>query len=180
MGMLMEPTIDSLVARCKAGDQQAFEELVSRHGLLVLRTARLIVRDDALAEDVFQETFVSAWRQIRSLRGDDVEPWLLRIAINKSISFWRRRHRLQALMEHLPVVSRPSFSPSSDQRIDLARALSRLPAGWRAAVLLHYYHDLTVEATARALGVRADTAKSWLKAALQRLRRLTGLEEVSQ
>jgi RNA polymerase sigma-70 factor (ECF subfamily) len=175
--MLMDPAIDPVVARCRAGDREAFEELVSRYSLPVLRTARLIVRDEALAEDVCQETFVSAWRQIRSLRGDDVGPWLVRIATNKSISVWRRRHRLQAVMERLPVLSRPGWSASSDERIDLARALTRLPVRQRAAVVLHYYHDLTVEATARALGVPSDTAKSWLKAALQRLRRLTGLEE---
>jgi RNA polymerase sigma-70 factor (ECF subfamily) len=78
--MLMEPTRQTLVAQCQSGDRDAFAVLVNQYGLQVLRTARLILRDPSLAENVTQETFIKAWRQIGSLRSDDPGPWLNRIA----------------------------------------------------------------------------------------------------
>jgi RNA polymerase sigma factor (sigma-70 family) len=65
----------------------------------------------------------------------------------------------------------------SEDRLDLARALDQLSPELRAAVVLHYYHDLSVEQTAAALGVPIDTLKSRLKTALRQLRQLTGAEE---
>jgi RNA polymerase sigma-70 factor (ECF subfamily) len=61
--------------------------------------------------------------------------------------------------------------------MDLARALDQLKPEQRAAVVLHYYQDLSVEEAAKALGIPVDTMKSRLKTALRRLRQLTGTEE---
>jgi RNA polymerase sigma-70 factor, ECF subfamily len=177
MGMLMDPTIGRVIDRCRDGDRDAFDQVVARYGLQVLRTARLIVRDDALAEDVCQETFLRAWRRIGSLRDEDPGPWLTRIAANESISAWRRRHRFDALAERIGRAPASASGPRSEERLDLARALDRLVPELRAAVVLHYYHDLSVDQTAAALGVPVDTLKSRLKAALRQLRRLTGTEE---
>src|SRR5213594_1976216 len=66
-----------------------------------------------------------------------------------------------------------------EARLDLAQALDQLSAEQRAAVALHYYQDLSVEETAKALKVPVDTMKSRLKTALRRLRDLTGSEEIS-
>ena len=68
---------------------------------------------------------------------------------------------------------------SSEARLDLAHALDQLHPDQRAAVALHYYQDLSVEETARALKVPVDTMKSRLKTALRRLRQLTGSEEIT-
>ncbi len=175
--MIMDPALDQVVDRCRAGDREAFDELVARYGLQVLRTARLIVRDEGLAEDVCQETFLKAWRRIRSLRGEGVDRWLVRIAMNESLSAWRRRHRFDALLQRVGLLRRLAPPPPGEHRIDLAQALDRLPVGQRAAVVLHYYHDLSVEATARSLGVSPDAVKSRLKVALRSLRRWTGAQE---
>lgn len=175
--MLMDPTIGRVIDRCRDGDRDAFDEVVARYGLQVLRTARLIVRDDALAEDVSQETFLKAWRRIGSLRDEDPGPWLTRIAANESISAWRRRHRFDALAERVGRFRSSPGAAETEQSLDLARALGHLGPHLRAAVVLHYYHDLSVEQTAAALGVPVDTLKSRLKAALRQLRQLTGVEE---
>lgn len=180
MGMLMDPTMGRVIDRCRDGDRDAFDQVVARYGLQVLRTARLIVRDDALAEDVCQETFLKAWRRIGSLRDEDPGPWLTRIAANESINAWRRRHRLDALAERIGRFRTTEAVLESDQRIDLARALDRLAPELRAAIVLHYYHDLTVDQTAAALDVPVDTLKSRLKTALRRLRQLTGPPEEVQ
>ena len=177
MGMLMDPTIGRVIDRCRDGDRDAFDEVVARYGLQVLRTARLIVRDDALAEDVCQEAFLKAWRRIGSLRDEDPGPWLTRIAANESISAWRRRHRFDALAERIGRFRAPVQASFSEDRLDLARALGRLAPELRAAIVLRYYHDLSVDQTAAALGTPVDTMKSHLKAALREFRRLSGAEK---
>ncbi len=175
--MLMDPTLARVIERWRAGDRDAFEEVVDRYGLQLLRTARLILRDEALAEDAIQETFLKAWQRIGSLRDEDPGPWLTRIAMNESISTYRRRHRFQALTERFGRLGSSTPEVSSEARLDLAHALDQLSAEQRAALALHYYQDLSVEDTARMLKVPVDTAKSRLKTALRRLRELTGSAE---
>lgn len=175
--MLMDPALGRVIARCREGDRDAFEEVVDRFGLQLLRTARLILRDEALAEDAVQETFLKAWQKIGSLRDEDPGPWLTRIAMNESLSTYRRRHRFQALAERFGRLGGGKRELSSEARLDLAQALDRLTAEQRAAVALHYYQDLSVEESARILKLPVDTMKSRLKTALRRLRELTGSEE---
>jgi RNA polymerase sigma-70 factor (sigma-E family) len=155
-------------------DREGFDRVVSRYGLQVLRTARLIVRDEALAEDIVQETFLRAWRSFDTLRDqDDPGGWLNRIAVNESISLWRRRHRFDALLERFGRQPAPEKEAGTETKLDLKRALDRLTAEQRAVVVLRYYHDLSVEETAQTLGIPIDTAKSRLKVGLRRLRELT-------
>jgi RNA polymerase sigma-70 factor (ECF subfamily) len=175
--MLMDPTFGRVIERWRAGDRDAFEEVMDRYGLPLLRTARLILRDEALAEDAVQETFLKAWQRIGSLHDDDPGPWLTRIAMNESISAYRRRHRFQALAERFGRLGGAKREVSSEARLDLAHALDQLTTEQRAAIALHYYQDLSVDETARALKVPVDTMKSRLKTALRRLRELTGAEE---
>jgi RNA polymerase sigma-70 factor (ECF subfamily) len=177
MGMLMDPTLGRVIERWRAGDRDAFEEVMDRYGLQLLRTARVILRDEALAEDAIQETFLKAWQRIGSLRDEDPGPWLTRIAMNESISAYRRRHRFQALTERFARLGGSKPEVSSEARLDLAHALDQLTAEQRAALALHYYQDCSVEETARMLKVPLDTVKSRLKTALRRLRELTGSEE---
>ena len=178
--MLMDPALGRVIERCREGDRDAFEEVVDRYGLQLLRTARLILRDQALAEDAIQETFLKAWQRIGSLREEDPGPWLTRIAMNESISTYRRRHRFQALTERFGRLGAGKREVSSEARLDLAAALDQLKPEQRAAIALHYYQDLSVEDAARALKIPVDTMKSRLKTALRRLRDLTGSEEISE
>src|SRR5467141_203746 len=124
--MLMDPVLGRVIARWREGDRDAFEEVVDRYGLQLLRTARLILRDEALAEDVCQETFLKAWRRIGSLRDEDPGPWLTRIAANESVSAWRRRHRFDALTERIGRLRVGPVATASEERLDLTRALDRL------------------------------------------------------
>ena len=176
----MDPALGRVIERCREGDRDAFEEVVDRYGLQLLRTARLILRDQALAEDAIQETFLKAWQRIGSLREEDPGPWLTRIAMNESISTYRRRHRFQALTERFGRLGAGKREVSSEARLDLAAALDQLKPEQRAAIALHYYQDLSVDDAARTLKIPVDTMKSRLKTALRRLRELTGSEEISE
>ncbi|HVH64710.1 MAG TPA: sigma-70 family RNA polymerase sigma factor [Candidatus Acidoferrum sp.] len=176
----MDPALGRVIERCRDGDRDAFEEVVDRYGLRLLRTARLILRDEALAEDAVQETFLKAWQRIGSLRDDDPEAWLTRIAMNESISAYRRRHRFQALADRFGRLGAGKREVTTETRLDLTHALDRLTPDQRAAIVLRYYQDLSVDDTARALRIPVDTLKSRLKVALRRLRELTGSEEIAE
>src|SRR5438132_6652107 len=161
--MLMDPALGRVIERCRDGDRDAFEEVVDRYGLQLLRTARLILRDPALAEDAIQETFLKAWQRISSLRDDDPGPWLTRIAMNESISLYRRRHRFQALTERFGRLGGAKPEVSSETRLDLTHALDQLTAEQRAAVVLHSTQDLSVRERPRVLKALSNTITSPLK-----------------
>ena len=177
--MLMEPTMGSLLDRVRSGDRDAFAVFVDRYGVMVLRTARLVLRDPDLAEDVCQEVFLKSWRHAGSLRDDEAAGWLNRVAANEAISTWRRRNRRAALAERQGLDPGRAEPVAPEARLDLEAALGRLRVSDRAVLVLHYYQDLGVDETAAALGIPVDTAKSRLKTALRRLRDLCGPEEES-
>src|SRR5688572_10109365 len=83
-----------LVERARAGDTAAIEVLVRRNNRVLFRTARAILRDDAEAEDVVQETYLKAFRALATFRGESsFSTWLVRIAANQALMRLRRETR---------------------------------------------------------------------------------------
>jgi RNA polymerase sigma factor (sigma-70 family) len=90
------PSDGELVARVRAGDNLAFEELYCRYQRRISRFFRKVLRDDARAEDVTQEAFVSALRRMRATDSEIVfKPWIFEIARNAAIDQWRRSSRAE-------------------------------------------------------------------------------------
>jgi RNA polymerase sigma-70 factor (ECF subfamily) len=84
-------TDDSLVERARAGDRDAFAELVDRHRTSALRTAMAVLGDRAMAEDVAQDACLAAWRGLAAFRGDaSFKTWLLTITWRTALSQRRR------------------------------------------------------------------------------------------
>src|SRR5437764_14956847 len=84
----------ALVAGILAGDRAAFQRLMRLHNTALFRAARAIVRDDADAEDVLQEAYLSAHRHLHEFRGDSrLSTWLTRIVINQALARLRTRRR---------------------------------------------------------------------------------------
>ena len=160
-------------------DRAAFERLVRRHQSMVRGVLRRLARGDAaLADDLSQETFVLAWRNLRSFRFDArFSTWLYRIAFNAWLTQARRRR--EVLLEdsaEVPAADDPGAdAPGAEERIDLERALSGLSDGERAAIAACYYADLTHEEAAVALGIPLGTVKTHILRAKEKLRaRLEG------
>lgn len=125
-------------------------------------------RDDAA--DALQQTYVNAWKARHRFRGDArVTSWLLTIARRTAFRILRRRPTRtdSAVLEEVPGDER-----RPDERIAVEQALTHLPARMRAAVMLYYIHDMSVEETARIMGVAAGTVKAHLHTGRTRLRRL--------
>lgn len=170
---------DELVARCRKRDREAFRELVDRYAPLAFRTAVLIAGDGPTAEDIVQEAFVLAWRNIDKFepRGS-LKAWLLRIVANRARSQKRRKV--------LPTVARDSedFAEATEAggsaedsleqwelRHLIGQALGELRESYRLVVVMRYFADLSVPEIARVLGWRQGTVKSRLHRALSELHR---------
>jgi RNA polymerase sigma-70 factor (ECF subfamily) len=162
-----------LVARARAGDEDAFRGLVERHQERVYRTAYAVVGDHADAAEVAQETWIKAWRALGGFRGDAaVGTWLTRLAVNAARDHVRRR-RVRAAADGLfqERLARPAGAVEAvEERDALGCALDALSAGQRRLVALRHVLDMTVNEIARLLGVPPGTVKSRLHAAGAALR----------
>jgi RNA polymerase sigma-70 factor (ECF subfamily) len=167
------------VERARRGDGAAFGALVRDNQELAFRTAYLITRNAADAEDAAQEGFVKAYRALHRFRpGAPLRPWLLQIVANEA----RNRRRSAARRDSLALraaAQAPSgdAAPSpegqavaADERRRLLELVEALPEDQRLVVALRTFLDLSEVETAAVLGVRPGTVKSRLSRALERLR----------
>ncbi len=174
-----------LIARARAGDQDAFAELVVLHGARVYGALRRRFGLDAdEADEVAQEVFARAWRGLaRFQERSQFSTWLYRIAFNEAQRRLSRRSLARAEPEpdrEDPIVSvqeSPELGPEA-QTLDaefertLQRALDELPADWRAAVVLRDVEGLSTHDAAEVVGVREAAFKSRLHRGRMQLRAL--------
>jgi RNA polymerase sigma-70 factor, ECF subfamily len=168
-----------LVSLSQAGSSEALDGLARRWTPRLLRyAARVLGGSDSAeaARDVVQETWVGAIRGLRGLRDPAQFPaWIYGIATRKCTdairaNTRRKRRDAQAAAESPGTVE----NVSSDQRIDLATAIRRLPPIHRAVVHLYYREEMSVEEIASVLGIPAGTIKSRLHHARDALKRQMG------
>lgn len=162
-----------LVERARKGDHDAFTLLVDLTIAQLDTAARLILRDPELARDAVQETFIHAWRDLRSLRDPDrFDAWLHRLLVNASLDLDRRRRR-RVIEVELTTIDSPAVSDTAGDLADrelLDQALARLDPGHRAVVVLHYFLGMPLPDVARSVGIPVGTAKSRLHYALEAMR----------
>jgi RNA polymerase sigma-70 factor (ECF subfamily) len=134
-----------------------------------LRLAHSMLGDRWEAEDVTQEAITRAWRKLGQLRpGMPVRPWFLAIVINQCRN--TRRTRWFSTARIAEVFQGPRSDHPDVERVDVARALARLPNHDRQALFLHFYLDLPIDEVALALGISAAAAKGRIYRACHRLR----------
>jgi RNA polymerase sigma-70 factor, ECF subfamily len=179
-----ESSEHELIARARAGNQDAFAELVVLHGDRVYGALRRFGLDADEADEVAQEVFVRAWRGLaRFQERSQFSTWLYRIAFNEAQRRLSRRSPARAEAEpdrEDPIVSvqeSPELGPEA-QTLDaefertLERALDELPADWRAAVVLRDIEGLSTHDAAEVVGVREAAFKSRLHRGRMQLRAL--------
>ncbi len=129
-----------------------------------------MLQDTHESEDAVQEAAFKAWRAFPRLREEsNIRAWFLRIVANECRQ--RRRNRWWSVVKFASRDDEPLPASGDDEAaIDLRRALDRLPADMRLAILLRYYMDLSFEDAGRVLGVSAAAAKARVHRALVRLR----------
>ena len=162
-----------LVERAMVGDHDAFSEL-ARDGISRLyAAARLILRDDANAEDATQETLVAAWRDISMLRDPDrFEAWLHRLlvrACHREARRGRRRWTVESQVRPSRMAE-PDLAVDLADRDELARGFARLAPDQRTVIVLHHYLGLSLDEVADAMAVPPGTARSRLHRATRAMR----------
>lgn len=168
-----------LVGLAREGDVRAYEELVGRYRELAYRTAWLVMRSRAEAEDAAQEAFVKAYYALPRFRADSpFRPWIMRIVVNEArnrVRSVRRRESLvlrAAAAEPGDAVPSPEAAALAREEAEaLVRALERLDDRDRLVVACRYLLELSEAETAAALDVPEGTVKSRLSRALAKLRR---------
>jgi RNA polymerase sigma-70 factor (ECF subfamily) len=149
---------------------EALDDLLATFGKQIQGVAYLILRDRADAEDVVVETLLTAFERAGDLRDDTAfRPWLMRIAANHALGVRRSQSRVVRL-HVVPDLGGGDPGPASTDRVALLDGVADLPVQMRAAVVLRYYADLSVEDVALALNKSPNTIKAQLQTALDRLR----------
>jgi RNA polymerase sigma factor (sigma-70 family) len=159
----VELTDAGLVARVLVDDDQhAYGELVRRHQSSVRGLLRQLTRGDiALADDLAQDAFIRAYKNIRSFRGDaKFSTWLYRIAYNCFRENARKRKELVGINEEQWQAEQDPHTVDAGLRHDLMHALSLLPLHERSAVLLCCQQGLSHDEAARVLEIPLGTVKT--------------------
>jgi len=173
------PPDADLVDAARAGGQAAFEQLYRSNVGRVYALCLRLVADRDQAEQLTQDAFVQAWRKLPGFRGDSAfGTWLHRVTVNVVLD-WRRantrRHKLEAdldLVEQQDKVAelKPSSPARVGDRLDLERAIGRLPLGARTVFVLHEVEGYRVREVADLLAVAEGTVKAQLFRARRLLR----------
>jgi RNA polymerase sigma-70 factor, ECF subfamily len=163
----------ALVDLARRGDEEAFADLARAVGDRLMAIAYRILRDADRAEDAVQQTLVTAWRELPTLRDvDRFDAWLRRILVNACYAEARRRRRWTNNIRVLPAdgPTAPDDLATVIDRDRLDRGFRRLPPQQAAIFVLHHYVGLTLPEIAEELGVPLGTVKSRLHYATQALR----------
>jgi RNA polymerase sigma-70 factor (ECF subfamily) len=163
-----------LVARVLLDDDHhAFAELVRNHQSSVRGVLRQLTRTDvALADDLAQETFLRAYKNIRSFRGEArFSTWLYRIAYNTFRENARKRKELVGIDEEQLQTEQDTRTVDPALRHDLMHALSLLPLHERSAVLLCCQNGLSHDEAARVLDIPLGTVKTNVLRGREKLKR---------
>ncbi|SFQ66311.1 RNA polymerase sigma factor [Hymenobacter arizonensis] len=177
-----------LVERCRLNDRQAQAEIYRRYAKAMFNAALRITGDYAEAEDVLQESFLSAFRELSGYKGDSsFGAWLKRIVVNKSINCLRQRRLALVPLgeqhhEEPADLSSVSYEDEADThyRADvLRRCIQELPDGYRVVLSLYLLEGYDHLEIANILGISESTSKSQYSRARVRLRELAAQRGLS-
>ncbi len=170
---------ETLVMLTLAGEQRAYEALVTRHQKAVIASALSVTKTRFLAEDAAQDAFVTAWMKLDNLQAPaKFGSWVCRIARNCSLNMLSRYRSFLPLdvVEGFVSVHDGGRNPAeiyevSEERNEVSGSVEALPEKIRQIIRLHYYEDLSVAEIAERLRLSAGTVKWQLHEGRKRIRK---------
>jgi RNA polymerase sigma-70 factor (ECF subfamily) len=191
----MDKTISDyeLITRFIKGEERCFEELLSRHKNKVFSYISLYVRDQALVEDIFQDTFMKVIQSVKCGKYYDngkFLSWVMRIAHNLIIDNFRRDKQLNTISNDDYETDLFNSSKFSDTNVeddciqkqikkDIRHMISCLPYDQREVVILRHYSDMSFKEIADITGVSINTALGRMRYALINLRKMMEEKKIS-
>ncbi|MFN6946679.1 MAG: RNA polymerase sigma factor [Cytophagaceae bacterium] len=173
-----------LVSLYIQGNEDAFAMLLKRHKSKVYSTIYLIVKDQYVAEDLMQEAFIKAINKLRSGSYNEEGkflPWIVRIAHNLAIDYFRRAKRYPTIVmeDGSNIFNSLSFSEDSMETVKiknethstLREMIQALPEAQKEVLLMRHYADMSFQEIAEATGVSINTALGRMRYALINLRK---------
>lgn len=174
-----------LVSLYIRGNENAFSTLVERYKNKIYTTIYLVVKDECVAQDLMQDTFIKAIKTLKSGRYNEEGkflPWILRIAHNLAIDYFRRERRYPNVVfeDGSNVFNSLNFSEDSIESVQIKREshehlrslIKRLPDQQREVLIMRHYEDMSFQEIADATGVSINTALGRMRYALINLRKL--------
>jgi RNA polymerase sigma-70 factor (ECF subfamily) len=175
------PGDDSLVDSLRRGDMDAGEQLVRRYREALVRYLVRLCRNEQLAEELHQQTWLSVLEHIGKFdatAGGGFKAWLFRIATNKANDYWRSAGRERAAKEGLKLVTDEEAPEAgaglaaTEQQEKLKAAIEQLPEAQKQVLLLRYYSNLKFVEIAQMLGCPLNTALGRMHKAMIKLKQL--------
>ncbi|MFN3802245.1 RNA polymerase sigma factor [Belliella pelovolcani] len=184
MSKRIGPKDSELIAQYRAGSEAAFEVLVEKYQSRVFTTIYLIVKDQGVAEDLLQDVFVKVVQTLNSDRYNEegkFQPWLMRIAHNLAIDYFRKSKRYPTIVmedgENVFNTLRFAENNVEDQKIQedtiemVRRLIDELPESQKQVLIMRHYMDLSFQEIAEQTGVSINTALGRMRYALINLRK---------
>ena len=187
------PTIDdaSLVNSYISGNEAALETLIKRHQSRIFGFIYSKVGDRDLADDIFQDTFIKVIRTLKSNAYNEEGkflPWILRIAHNLAIDYFRRDKRYPnvVLEDGSQVFNTLSFSEESTESLQVKKEshehlrslIKKLPEQQREVLIMRHYEEMSFQEIAEATGVSINTALGRMRYALMNLRKIIDKHQI--
>lgn len=174
-----QPLIDA----CREGSREAQYQLYKLYSRAMLNIAWRIVNSQADAEDILQESFLSAFRNIQSYKGEaSFGAWLKRIVVNKAINHIRKR-KIELTSAEIGEIDVADEAPAAENDADtllsverVKRAIGKLPDGFRLVLSLYLLEGYDHREIGEILGISESTSKSQFNRAKSRLREIVKSE----
>ena len=189
---LQEYNDQDLIKLYLNGEESVLEELLRRHKSKIYTSIYLLVKDQYLAEDIFQDAFIKVINTLRTGKYNEEGkflPWVMRIAHNLVIDYFRREKRAPVITsaDGTDVFNTLQFlEESAEDRIlreqthmDLRAMIRLLPEDQKEVLIMRHYADLSFKEIADLTGVSINTALGRMRYALSNLRKMMKVKEVS-
>lgn len=164
----------ALIARSLDGDHDAYGKLVDRYKRAIYHHCFAMVRNENVAEDIAQDTFIAAYYKLHLYKPEHrFSTWLFKIATNKSLDWLRRAAREVAADDELiaAVASHHPQPPQVAHDRELHDAVERLKPKYRAVVSLYYWQGMSYQQIAAVLSCPVGSVRGWMNRAKDQLRK---------
>lgn len=175
MMKVMDIADSALIELAVDGDTAAFGVLVDRYKRALVRHCDVLVRDHDTAQDIAQDSFIDAYKYLRSYDSEKSKfsTWLFKIATNNALRVLKAGSRTTTLDEEGAHQLVSTLAGPDDRAVhnELRHLVSKLPDTYRAVISMYYWEGMSYHEVAAALGKPEGTIKGWLSRAKEQLRK---------